>query len=101
MVQLSLQAEWEQGLRDQKGARLRDQLDELGGGQPRGSSFPPGGAAIARWRDLQLEASRLPSSGLAFRYVLERSGKAVDARALDDLWPAGTPSRRKERGRPD
>jgi hypothetical protein len=85
MVQLVLQAEWEQGLRDQQGERLRGWLDDLGGATAAGVLPFLEGAAIARWRDLQLEASRLPSSREAFRYVLERSGKAVDALALDDL----------------
>jgi hypothetical protein len=85
MVQLALQGEWEQGLRDQKGPQLRGWLRELAGAEPGGLLPFLDGAAIARWRDLQLEASRLPASRLAFRYVLERSGKALDARALDGL----------------
>ncbi|HEX2517883.1 MAG TPA: zinc dependent phospholipase C family protein [Chloroflexota bacterium] len=85
MVQLALQGEWEQGLRDQKGPQLRGWLRELAGAEPGGLLPFLDGAAIARWRDLQLEASQLPASRLAFRYVLERSGKALDARTLDDL----------------
>jgi hypothetical protein len=84
MVQLALQGEWEQGLRDQQGAQLRGWLRELAGAEAPGLLPFLDGGAIGRWRDLQLEASRLPESRDAFRYVQERSGKAIDVRALDE-----------------
>jgi hypothetical protein len=90
-TQLALQATLEQDLRDHRGADLSSWLAALAS-SPVDAGLPfLGDDAIRRWRDLQLEGSRLPTSQAAFRHVLERTSRPNDPDAAERLaadWPA-------------
>jgi hypothetical protein len=89
-TQLALQATMEQDLRDRRGADLARWLAALSAA-PLDAGLPfLGDDAIGRWRDLQLEGSRLPTSPAAFSHVLERTSRPNDPDAAERLasdWP--------------
>ena len=101
IVQLALQGEWEQGLRDLKGPPACGAGCASWPGPSPGTCCPswmerrsPAGATCS-WR-----RSRLPAARLAFRYVLGAPGRCSTPGPSMTSWPAGTPSRRGSGARP-
>ena len=84
-TQRALQAALEQDLRDQRGDDLAAWLAAIArAGPPPALPFLDG-AAVERWRDLQLEGAGLPTSESAFRHVMARSGRPGAAEAAAAL----------------
>jgi len=97
-TQRALQAALEQDLRDERPADLAVWLEAAGGATAPAVLPFLDGAAVGRWRDLQLAGARLPTSRAAFSHVTALTGRpgAADlARAMmEGDWEALTAAAR-------
>jgi hypothetical protein len=97
-TQRALQAALEQDLRDERAVDLAVWLEAVAGADAPAVLPFLDGAAVERWRDLQLAGARLPTSRAAFSHVTaltDRPGAADLARAmLEEDWEALTAAAR-------